>query len=47
MVSKEQILPLLIIVISAGACIVYSFSGDWRHGLYWGSAVLLGISVTF
>ena len=40
-------LPLLQIVISAGAAAVYAWDGDWRRFLYWSAAVVITASVTF
>lgn len=45
--KKEQILPLVLIVIQATAAIPYTVSGNWRMALYWTAAAVLNIAVTF
>lgn len=45
--KKEQILPLVLIVIQATAAIPYTVSGNWRKALYWTAAAVLNIAVTF
>jgi len=44
--NPAQVFPILIIVLSAAAGIVYLYSGDWRRGLYWLFAAGLGVCVT-
>ena len=44
--DPAQVFPILIIVLSAAAGIVYLYSGDWRRGLYWLFAAGLGVCVT-
>jgi hypothetical protein len=42
-----KIFPGIIILLSIGAGIVYAVKGDARHSIYWFSAAVLNISVTF
>lgn len=43
----EKILPILTILLNFSAGIVYACNGDIRHSVYWFSAGLITISVTF
>ena len=45
--KKEQILPLILIVIQAMSAIPYTVTGDWRKAIYWVAAAVLNIAVTF
>lgn len=42
-----KLLPTIIILISAGAAIVYAFDGDWRRTGYWAGATLINYCVTY
>lgn len=42
-----KIFPGIIIALSISAGIVYALKGDARHAIYWFSAAVLNISVTF
>jgi hypothetical protein len=44
---ENKIFPLIIIILSIGAGIVYFYKGDLRHTVYWFAATALNISVTF
>ena len=46
MITKQQILPALLIIIDVGAAIGY-FPDDWRKVGYWISAAVLTYCVTF
>ena len=43
----EQVMPVLIIVISILAAVVYAFRLDFKHTLYWVASAALVYSVTF
>lgn len=45
--ENDKIFPTVIILLSLGAAIVYAFKGDVRHAIYWFSATMLNISVTY
>ena len=45
--SREQILPLILIIIDIGAAIGYVPTGDWRRVIYWIAAGVLTACVTF
>jgi len=45
--TRVQILPTVMIVISLASAVVYMPSGDWRSVMYWVSAAFLTFSVTF
>lgn len=45
--KREQILPLLLIIIQAGAAIPYAIGHNWRMMTYWMAAAVLNIAVTF
>lgn len=45
--TKAQILPLVLIVIQAGASVPYLLDGDYRKGFYWLFATGLTVVVTF
>lgn len=47
MINIENYLPSLIILISLVSSIVYGINTKWGLCLYWLSAALLNISVTF
>jgi len=43
----EKILPILMVIMSFSASIIYFYKGDVRHGIYWiGSGILIS-AVTF
>lgn len=45
--NKALLLPVAMMVLSAGASAVYAFDGDWRRGLYWAAATVITAAVTF
>jgi hypothetical protein len=45
--KREQLLPLLLIIIDILAAIGYVPSGDWRKIGYWLAAAVLTYCVTF
>ena len=45
--TKEQILPLVMIILSLGSSVVYFAGGDIRRGLYWFFAAGITTVVTF
>ncbi len=45
--SSSQIFPSALICLSAGASIVYAFSGNWRLAVYWACAAILNTVITF
>jgi hypothetical protein len=44
--TREQILPTVLIIIDIGAALVY-IPGNWWKAGYWFSAAVLTICVTF
>ena len=44
---KEQILPLVLIIIDVSAAIGYIPTGEWRRVVYWIAAAVLTCVVTF
>ncbi len=42
-----RLLPIVMMLLSAGAAVVYTFDGDWRRALYWAAAAVITVSVTF
>lgn len=45
--KSTQVLPMLMIVLSVGAAIVYAVQKDARHAIYWTASAVLIASVTF
>jgi hypothetical protein len=45
--TKAQMLPTLLIIISLGAAVVYGIEGDARKTIYWIAAAFLTASVTY
>lgn len=43
----EKIFPTILLVLDVCAAIVYAFSGDVRHTVYWLAAALLTACVTY
>lgn len=45
----EKILPITIMIIQAGACLVYIINDptDWRKYFYWGACVIMNIAIIF
>jgi hypothetical protein len=41
-----KIFPVTLIVLDFLAALVYLSKGDWKHGVYWLSAMSLTICVT-
>jgi len=41
----DKILPWTMIVLSAGAGVVYACSGKWRNAIYWLAASVLSWAV--
>ena len=39
--------PIILIILDFAASAVYAFHGDVRHAIYWASAGVLTICVTF
>ena len=44
---KEQIFPLILIILDALAGVVYLANGDVKKFIYWMAAAVLNITVTF
>lgn len=38
--------PIAQIFLSIGGAIVYAYTGDWKHAMYWLAAAVLTGSVT-
>ena len=45
--KTTQILPSVLIVIDVGAALVYDCAHDFKHALYWLSAGIVTVTVTF
>lgn len=45
--KREQIFPLILIIIDICAALGYIPSGEWRRVLYWFAAAVLTYTVTF
>jgi hypothetical protein len=43
----KYLFPCVIIALSGGAGVVYVLDGDWRKGIYWLAAAVIGVVVTF
>jgi len=43
----EKAFPIALIILDFCAAIVYGFAGDVRHAVYWLSAGVLTLCVTF
>ena len=44
---KQYLFPSMLILLQIGASVVCGFDGDWRKMIYWLSAAVLNIAVTF
>ena len=47
MVKLETIMPIVNIVVSAVAGLLYAFKADVGRSMYWISAAVLNFSITF
>ena len=47
MFINERTFPIILIFLDVCAAIVYASSGDIKHMLYWVSAAVLTMTVTF
>lgn len=45
--KREQILPLVLIIVQALSAIPYAAAHNWRMMTYWIAAAVLNIAVTF
>lgn len=45
MISFEKILPIVMIVLSVAASIVYFYCKDYKHAIYWMAGAVLNITV--
>jgi len=45
--KPEQILPIIMILLSLGSSAGYAVCGDWRRMLYWAFAAGITTTVTF
>jgi len=45
--NATKIFPFALIVLDVGAALVYAWSHDWKHTIYWLSAATLTATVTF
>ncbi len=43
----EKLFPTILIILDFCAAIVYAYQGDIRHSIYWASAGVLTICVTY
>ena len=43
----EKVLPWIMAALSLLASAVYTWHGDYRHGLYWFFATCLTVTVTY
>lgn len=44
--NAKLLFPVAIIALQFGASVVYALSRDWRHAIYWISAVALNLAVS-
>ena len=44
---NPKVFPTLLILLSAGAAVVYACQGDWRKFAYWTAASVLNASITY
>lgn len=44
---NPRFFPILMIVLSLGAAIIYAYHKDWRRVMYWVSSATIIISITF
>lgn len=47
LISPEQVLPLILIIINLLAAIVCFVHGEHKKGVYWIAAAVLNYTVTF
>lgn len=47
MIKKEQIFPIILIVLQIAASIPYFINGNVKRAIYWIAAGILNICVTF
>jgi len=45
--NATKIFPFALIALDVGAALVYAWSHDWKHTIYWLSAATLTATVTF
>lgn len=45
--KREQILPLILIIIDTASAVPYIFKHDVGHVVYWIAAAVLNAAVTF
>ena len=45
--TGAQALPVAMVVLSAGAALLYAFGADFGRAAYWSAAAVLTYSVTF
>lgn len=41
-----QVFPMMIIIQSAMSMVIYFAAGDWKKGIYWLGATIIGVAVT-
>lgn len=46
-IKPEQVLPLVLIIIDVLAALVYLYQKDYKKSVYWISAAVLNLTVTF
>jgi hypothetical protein len=46
MVERQQIFPIVLVVLDIGAALVYAWDLDWRRAIYWFAAAVLTLMVT-
>lgn len=47
MIKKEQLFPIVLIVLQIAASIPYFINGNVKRAIYWIAAGILNICVTF
>ncbi len=45
--SLTKLFPTVLIVLDIAAAVVYAYNKQWGHVLYWASAGLITLAVTF
>lgn len=47
MIDKTKIFPLILIILDAGAAVMFVPRRDWGSVIYWIAAAVLNVAVTF
>lgn len=47
MIDKTKVFPLILIILDAGAAVMFIPRKDWGSVIYWCAAAVLNVAVTF